>query len=53
MQVQIVDFISMDEPDSPLTQYIKNGGISCTRLIITLFKHHNCVLQLISNRMSV
>ena len=35
---QLVDFISRDEPDSPLTQYITNAGISRARYIITNFK---------------
>ena len=48
-----VDSISRDEPDSPLTQYITNAGISRTRYTITLFKHHHRVLRLISNRISV
>ena len=50
---QLVDFISRDEPDSPLTQYITNAGISRARYIITNFKHDHRVLLLISNRMSV
>ena len=45
--------ISRDEPDSPLTQYITNAGISRARYTITLFKHHHRVLQLISNGISV
>ena len=47
------DSISRDEPDSPLTQYIANAGISRARYTITHFKHHHRVLRLISNRMSV
>ena len=46
-----VDSISRDEPDSPLTQYISNGGISRARYTIMHFKHHHRVLRLISNRM--
>ena len=45
--------ISRDEPDSPLTQYITNAGISHARYTITHFKHHHRVLRLISNQMSV
>ena len=48
-----VDSISRDEPDSPLTQYITNAGISRARYTITHCKHHHRVLWLISNRMSV
>ena len=29
--IESVDSISRDEPDSPLTQYITNGGISHAR----------------------
>ena len=47
-----VDSISRDEPDSPLTQYITNAGISRARYTITHFKHHHRVLRLISNRIS-
>ena len=47
------DSISRDEPDSPLTQYITNAGISRARYTNTLFKHHHRVLRLISNRISV
>ena len=36
------------EPDSPLTQYITNAGISRARYTIMLFKHNHCVLWLIS-----
>ena len=50
---RVVDSISRDEPDSPLTQYITNARISCARYIITLFKYHHRVLRLISNRISV
>ena len=32
-----VDFISRDEPDSPLTQCITNAGISRARYTITLY----------------
>ena len=49
--IELVDSISRDEPDSPLTQYITNGGISRTRHTITHFKHHHRALRLISNRM--
>ena len=45
--------LSRDEPDSPLTQYITNAGISRARYTITHFKHHHRVLRLISNRISV
>ena len=45
--------ISRDEPDSPLTQYITNAGISLARYTITHFKHHHRVLRRISNRISV
>ena len=48
--IESVDSISRDEPDSPLTQYITNAGISLARYTITHFKH--CVLWLISNRIS-
>ena len=48
-----VDSISMDERGFPLTQYITNGRISRARYIITHFKHHHRVLQLISYRMSI
>ena len=51
--IESVDSISRDEPDSPLTQYITNAGISRARYTITLFKHHHRVLRLISNRISV
>ena len=56
--IETVDSISGDEPDSPLTQYITNAGISRVRLLVyTLshinFKHHHRVLRLISNRISV
>ena len=51
--IELVDSISRDEPDSPLTQYITNAGISRARYTISHFKHHHCVLCLISNRMSV
>ena len=51
--IESVDSISRDEPDSPLTQYITNPGISRARYTITHFKHHYRVLLLISNRMSV
>ena len=49
----LIPLISRDEPDSPLTQYITNDGISRARFTITLFKHHHRVLQLLSNRISV
>ena len=45
--------VSRDERDAPLTQYNTNAGISHTRYTIRHFKHHHCVLRLISNRMSV
>ena len=45
--------LNMDEPDSPLMQYITNAGISRARYTITHFKHHHRVLRLISNRISV
>ena len=51
--IESVDSISRDEPDSPLTQYITNAGISRARYTITHFKHHLRILRLISNRMSV
>ena len=51
--IESTDSISKDEPDSPLTQYITNAGISRARYIITHFKHHHRVLRLISNRISV
>ena len=51
--MESVDSISRDEPDSPLTQYITNAGISRARYTITLFKHNHRVLRLISNRISV
>ena len=51
--IESTDSISTDEPDSPLTQYITNAGISHARYTIAHFKHNNCVLQLISNLISV
>ena len=51
--IQSVDSISRDERGFPLMQYITNGGISRARNTIIHFKHHNRVLRLISNRMSV
>ena len=51
--IESVDSISRDEPDSPLTQYITNAGISRARYTIILFKHHHHVLRLISNQISV
>ena len=48
-----IDSISRDVPDSPLTQYITNAGISRVRYTITHFKHYHRVLRLISNRISV
>ena len=51
--IESVDSISRDERGFPLTQYITNGRISRARYTITHFKHHHCVLRLISNRMSV
>ena len=51
--IESVDSLSRDEPDSPLTQYITNGGLSRARYTITHSKHHHHVLRLISNRMSV
>ena len=51
--IESVDSISRDERDSPLTQYIRNAGITRARYTITHFKHHHRVLWLISNRMSV
>ena len=45
--------LSRDEPDSPLTQHITNAGISRARHTITHFKHHQRVVRLISNRISV
>ena len=51
--IESVDSISRDEPDSSLTQYITNAGISHARYTNTHFKHHRRVLLLISNRMSV
>ena len=42
--IESVDSISRDEPDSPLTQYITNAGISRARYTIKHFKHHNRVL---------
>ena len=50
--IESVDSISRDEPDSPLTQYITNAGISRARYTITHCKHRHRVLQLISNRIS-
>ena len=47
--IESVDSISRDEPDSQLTQYITNAGISRARYTITLFKHNHRVLLLISN----
>ena len=43
--IESVDSISRDEPDSPLTQYITNAGISRARYTITHFKHHHRVLR--------
>ena len=51
--IEKVDSISRDEPDSPLTQYITNAGISRARYTITHFKHHHRVLWLTSNQISV
>ena len=53
LNIESVDSISRDEPDSPLTQYITNAGISRARYTITHFKYNYRVLRLISNRMSV
>ena len=36
--IESVDSISRDEPDSPLTQYITNAGISRARYTITHLK---------------
>ena len=47
--IESVDSISRDEPDSPLTQYITNAGISRARYTITHFKKHHRVLRLIWN----
>ena len=44
--IESVDSISKDEPDSPLTQYITNAGISRTRYTITHFKHYHHVLSM-------
>ena len=53
-RVNIIESVdSIDEPDSPLTEYITNAGISHTRYTITHFRHHHRVLQLISNQMIV
>ena len=51
--IESVNSISRDEPDSSVMQYITNAGISRASYTITHFKHHCCVLQLISNRISV
>ena len=51
--IESVYSINRDEPDSPKTKYITNGGISRARYNITHFKHHHRVLRLISNRMCV
>ena len=51
--IESLDSISRDEPDSPMTQYITNAGISRARYTITLFKYHHRVLRLNSNRISV
>ena len=51
--MNIIDSISRDERDAPLTQYITNAGISRVRYTITHFKYYYHVLRLISNRMSV
>ena len=51
--IESVDYISRDNPDSPLTQYITNAGISRARYTTTHFKHHYRVLRLISNRISI
>ena len=40
--IESVDSISRDEPDSPLTQYITNAGISRARYTITHFKQPSC-----------
>ena len=50
--IELVDSISRDERDSPLTQYITNAGISRDRYTIMLFKHNHRVLRLISNRIT-
>ena len=51
--IESVDSINRDERGFPLTQYITNGGISSAMNTSMHFKHHYCVLRLISNRMSV
>ena len=51
--IESVDSISRDERDSPQMQYITNVGTSHARYTIMQFKHHHCVLQVISNPMSV
>ena len=51
--IESVDSISKDERGFPLTQYITNGRISRDGYTITHFKHHHCVLRLISNKISV
>ena len=44
--IESVESIIRDEPDSPLTQYITNTGISRARYTITLFKHHHRILRI-------
>ena len=41
--IESVGSISRDEPDSPLTQYITNAGISRARYTITHFKNTTIV----------
>ena len=42
--IELVESISRDEPDSLLTQYITNAGISHARYTITHFKHYNIAI---------
>ena len=51
--IYIIESISRNERDAPLTLYITNAGISRVRNTITHFKHHHRVLRLVSNQMSV
>ena len=51
--IESIDSISRDERGFPLTQYITNGGISRARYTVTHINHHDRVLVLISNSMSV
>ena len=53
VSIESVDSISRDEPDSPLTQYITNAGISRARYTVTLFKHHHRVMADFQSNMCI